>query len=410
MLTRSALVSTLCIVAFASTTRSAFADCPGPFLRDMKRAYESAKKADAAGKKDDALFFYHNAEGSVCEGANPYEADAAKRAAPLGLELGAAAEKRGELDKARELYEAGGHLAAADRVFMQAIRAKPYEPGSYTSAMGHFNTRTQAWFLENNAVAIKAAGPYTPDQKYLAELQAMPAKGIEYAYKQEAANFNEDYLRDFVQLMQSRPDDASEPGALQRLVSAQQAFVQKWKRDDYLKQSRSSLDTLRTWVVTLEHENKALSDSVAAKVAQISEQHATTLRQKYFGAPELLKEAMDYYYLPVSDNSLVESKIASVRAQALKLGDEANAKNRYELAGSYYDVADADDKANAVRERGQQVAMKRMQPSIDQARKQQEELARQFGDPAKVAQMKRQAKEMRKALQAQQMDSPASNK
>ena len=94
-------------------TGIAFADCPGPFVRDMKRAYENAKAAESAGKKEDALFFYHGAEGSVCENSNPYEADAAKRAAPLGLELGAAAEKRSDFDKARELYEAGGHFAAA---------------------------------------------------------------------------------------------------------------------------------------------------------------------------------------------------------------------------------------------------------------------------------------------------------
>jgi hypothetical protein len=386
---------------------TAFADCPGPFLRDVKRAYENAKAADSKGKKEDALFFYHGAQGSVCEGANPYEADAAKRAAPLALELGSAAEKRGEFDKARELFEAGGQYAAADRAFMQTLRAKPYEPGSYTSGKGHFNTRSEGWFLENNAALIKAAGAYKPDPKLIAEVDAMPAKGIDHYFKTEAANFNEDFLRDYVQIAQSRPDDPTDAAALQRMISTQQAFINKWKRDDFLKTSRDALDTLRTWANVV--EDKSLSANVSAKVAQISEQHATTLRQKYFGSPQLLSDAMDYYRLPVSDNSLVDSKIVAVRAQALKLGDEANAKNRYELAGAYYDVADADDKASAVRERGRQVAMKKMQPSIDQMRKQADALAKEYSDPAKVAEMQKQAEAARKAAQAQQAGAKANN-
>ncbi len=247
----------------------------------------------------------------------------------------------------------------------------------------------QGWFIENNAALIKAAGAYKPDAKLIAEVDALPAKGIEHYYKTEAANFNEDYLRDYVQVSQSRPDDATDAAAVQRMIGTQQAFLNKWKRDDYLKTSRDALDTLRSWANVV--EDKALSANVSAKVAQISEQHATTLRQKYFGSPQLLDDAMDYYRLPVSDNSTVEPKVAAVRAQALKLGDEANAKNRYELAGSYYDVADAGDKADAVRERGRQLAMKKMQPQIDQMRKQADAMAKEFSDPAKVAEMQKQA-------------------
>jgi hypothetical protein len=119
---------------------------------------------------------------------------------------------------------------------------------------------------------------------------------------------------------------------------------------------------------------------------------------------------MDYYRLPVSDNSTVEPKLAAVRAQALKLGDEANARNRYELAGSYYDVADADDKADAVRERGRQLAMKKMQPQIDQMRKQADAMAKEFSDPAKIAEMQKQAEAARNAAQAQQAGAKANNK
>ena len=387
---------------------TAFADCPGPFARDMKRAYENAKAADSQGKKEDALFFYHGAEGSVCENVNPYEADAAKRAAPLGLELGTVAEKRGDFDRARQLYEAGGHFAAADRVFMMEIRLKADEPGSYQSALEHFNNRRERWFIENNSAALKVTGAYAPDAKLIAEVDAMPAKGIEHTTQKEAANFNEDYLHDFVQVAQARPDDGTNANELQRAISASQAFAQKWNAVEYIKVSRKELETLRLWGLTVRDPKTAAA--VAAKVAQLSEQRAATLRQKYFGAPELLEDAMTYYHVPGTDNAKAESQVASVRAQALKLGDEANAKNRYTLAMAYYGVADADDKAKAVEERARQATMQKMQPSIDQMRKQADALQKEFGDPAKVAEMQRQAEAARKAMQEQQAGAKANNK
>jgi hypothetical protein len=387
---------------------TAFADCPGPFLRDMKRAYDNAKAADSQGKKENALFFYHGAQGSVCEGANPYEADAAKRAAPLALELGAAAEKRGEFDKARQLYEAGGHFGPADKAFMQTIRPEALEPRAYANGKAHFRTRMDTWFADNNAAALKVTGPYKPDPKLIAEIDAMPAKGIDYAIKKELANFNEEQLRDFVQVVQSQPDDPTDAAALQRMISTQQTFAQKWKNNGSTQTSQEALQTLRTWSQTV--EDKALGDSVATKVTQISEARATTLRTKFFGAPQLLKDAMNYYYLPSSDNSTVEPKVAAIRAQAMKLGDEANAKNRYVLAGAYYDVADAREKGEAVRERGRQVTMKKMQPQIDQARKQADAIAKEYSDPAKVAEMQKQAEAMRKSMQQQQAGAKAANK
>ncbi len=387
---------------------TALADCPGPFVRDMKRAYENAKAADAQGKKEDALFFYHGAEGSVCENANPYEADAAKRAAPLGLELGAAAEKRGDLDKARQLYEAGGHFAAADRVFMTAIRQKADEPGSYQSALEHFNNRGQPWFIENNSAALKVTGPYKPDPKFIAEVDALPAKGIEHATQKEAASFNEEYLRDFVQVSQARPDDSTNANEIQRAISASQTFAQKWKGVEYTKESRKALETLRMWGFTV--RDPKLAATVATKVAQLSEQRATTLRQKYFGAPEFLEDAMTYYRVPGTDNTKADTQVASVKTQALKLGDEANAKNRYTLAIAYYRTADAEDKAKAVEQRAQQAMTQKMQPAIDQMRKQADALQQQYSDPAKVAEMKRQAEAARDAMQAQQAGAKASNK
>jgi hypothetical protein len=102
--------------------------------------------------------------------------------------------------------------------------------------------------------------------------------------------------------------------------------------------------------------------------------------------------------------------VAAVGALALKLGSEADAKDRYVLAASYYQVADADAKAEAVRERGRQVAMKKMQPQIDQMRKQADAIQKEYSDPAKVAEMQKQAQAAAKAMQQQQAGAKASNR
>jgi hypothetical protein len=385
-----------------------FADCPGPFLRDAKRAYEQAKSAESAGRKEVALYSYKEAQGSVCEGANPYEADAAKRAAPLGLELGSAAEKQGDLDRAFQRYEAGGHYAPADRVLIQIIRANPDSPGAYQRAEGHFRNRAEGWFTENNAVAIKAAGGYSLDPKFIAEVKAMPAKGVERAIQKEAAAFNEQYLKDVVQAAQSGPDDLTDVNAIQRGISAQQAIMQKWKNEDLVKTSREALRTLRSWSYAT--QDKQLQSRAVTKVAELKELRATTLRQKYSGAPKLLEEAMDYYRITDSDDPKVPGQLAAVRSQAMKLGDEANSKQRYSLAIAYYEAADADDKADAIREKQQQLAMQKMQPSIDQARKQAEAMQKEFSDPAKVEAMRKQAEAMQKQMQQQQAASKEKNK
>jgi hypothetical protein len=291
---------------------------------------------------------------------------------------------------------------------MQTIRPDALEPRAYANGKAHFRTRQDTWFAENNAAAIKVTGPYKPDPKLIAEIDALPAKGIDYAIKKELASFNEEMLREFVQVVQSQPDDPTDAGAVQRMISTQQAFSQKWKSDGSTKTSQEALQTLRSWSNTV--EDKALAESTAARVRQISEARATTLRTKFYGAPQLLREAMDYYYLSVSDNSGVDAKVAAIRAHALKLGDEANAKNRYGLASSYYDVADAREKGEAVRERGRQAAMTKMQPQIDQARKQADAIAKEYSDPAKVAEMQKQAEAMRKAMQQQQAGAKAGNR
>src|SRR5262245_32152616 len=103
-------------LALVCTAKLAFADCEGPQLPDVKKSFERAQALEKAGKLDQALLNYRDAEGYICQPVNPYEDRAAQRAAPLGKSQGAAAEKRGELDFAQQFYDAGGQFAEADRV------------------------------------------------------------------------------------------------------------------------------------------------------------------------------------------------------------------------------------------------------------------------------------------------------
>jgi hypothetical protein len=395
------------LVSSLLLTGHAYADC-GESNADAKKLLESGKTLESQGNKQEALFKYSAATGYFCEQVNPYAPEAAKRAVPLGKELGAAAEKRGEFDKAMELYEAGGQYAAADRMLMQLVRAKPDEVGSWQRGSTHFRHREEGAFKSNNDALLKAAGAYVPDAKLVAEVNAMPAKALERLVQKEAAAFNEQYLREYVQLVQSAPDDQTDTAAVQRYISAYQAFGQKWKQEDLVEISRRTLGNLRMW--GLNSQDAQYEKSVATKVALLVEIRATSLRTKFYGAPKLLEHAKDYYRILGSENTSLGGQLAAIRSQASQLGDEANAKQRYTLAAAYYEMADQEAKAKAVQDRQQQLAMQKMQPSIDQARKQAEAMQKQFSDPAKVAEMKQQAEAARKAMQQDQAAAKAKNK
>jgi hypothetical protein len=388
-------------------TGYAYADCAGDTLADKKRDYERALAFERAGNKEAALRGYRAAEGYACEPNNPYEDDAAKRAAPLGLELGAAAEKKGDLRAAFQAYEDGGHYAMADRVFMQITRAAQDEPSSFQSALEHYRNREGA-FASNNAAALRAVPGYKPDPKYMAEVLAMPGKGVERALERERSAWNEQYLREYVQLIQSRPDDVLDGDAMRRFAASQQAFAQKWHGADPTKASRRALEALKMWGMTGNDEN--LHKSAQTRFQQLIEQRATTLRTAFHGAPELLEEAMSYYGMRNSEQAQLEGKLRAIRSQALQLADQANTNGRYMLASEYYAVAGESAKAEAARNRQQQIAMQKMQPSIDEARKQAEEMQKQFSDPKQVEAMRQQAEATRKSLQQQQQAAKKQNK
>jgi hypothetical protein len=147
-----------------------------------------------------------------------------------------------------------------------------------------------------------------------------------------------------------------------------------------------------------------------ARFEQLVEQRATSLRTKFYGAPKLLEDAMDYYRTTNSDQAQLEGQLRAIRSQALQLANQANDKQRYLLASEYYNLAGESAKAEAARARQQQLAMQKMQPAMDEARKQAEELQQQFGDQAQVAAMRQQAEAVRKSLQQQQQQAQKRNK
>ena len=96
-----------------------------------------------------------------------------------------------------------------------------------------------------------------------------------------------------------------------------------------------------------------------------------------------------------------EPRVAAIKFTAGKLGDEAEAKGQLGLAYNYFKVADDGVKAKAVQKRHEQIALKKMQPDIDEAKRAAAALREQFSDPAKVEAMRKQAMAMQAAMQAQ---------
>jgi hypothetical protein len=399
-------IPALLILSSLCAMQNAHADCAGPNLNDKKRSYERAQAYEREGKQELALRAYAAAQGYACEPHNPYEADAAKRAAPLGLRLGGEAEKSGQFRRAYELFEAGGHFAAADRALVALARANPDAPGVFTEVLDVLEDRSLPALQSNHKAALAVTGPYAPDPAHLAEVLTMPAKGAERAFQKEANAFSEQYLRELVQLIQSRPDDPTDFAAMQAAVPAQQAFAQKWSHEP-LQVSLDALSLVHSWSVASPDAN--LRVKLDAQRKQRLEQRAATLTQKYSGAPKLLEAAIDYYHVSGVESGTYDGVIAKVKFQADRLGDEASAKGRHMLAAEYFGVAGQDAKAQAARDTQQRLAMTKMQPSIDAAQRHAEEIQKQYSDPAKVQAMREQAEAMRKALQQQQQTKAPSN-
>jgi len=388
---RAALACSLLVAA-----SSAYADCAADAtVADVQRLFAAAQKFEHEGRDDRAFHAYIGAQQYTCE-PNPVAKQAAQRAAVLGLELGNAAEKSTAFDRAFATYEEAGLYAAADRALMSLVRTRPDDPSLFERARRTLEERTTAAFTSNNQVRLQVTGKYTPDPRMLFEVSKMPSVGVQRALAKESMVLNDAYLSDYVRLVQARPNDPTDLGSVQAAANLQQLFVHKWP-GDLLKESRQAIDLARSWanVTTDPAERRQLQSQYRQRI----DQRVTQLTRSYNGAPALLETATDYLNAATFDDKERESRIAGIKSQAARLGDSASAQQRFVLAADYYDVAGQGDKADAARERMQQLAMARMQPSIDQMRQQAEQLRAAYSDPAKIAALRAQALAMKKSLE-----------
>jgi hypothetical protein len=274
-------------------------------------------------------------------------------------------------------------------------------------------------FVRSYPVSIAAAGGYVPSPTLLAELEGLVAKGVERALAREAAAFNEQYLKDLVQLVQSRPEPKADMQSMMQAAvqtvttgNADTAFHQKWP-EDLMKKGQKEIGVAFAWTgVGLVQGGRTPLVTLGVERAQ---QRAATLVKLYSGAPELLKAAVAYsdagYPASLGGNppewdrfkSEQQRAIEQVKTQALKLGDEADARSRFTLAIAYYNVAEASDKKVATTKKQQQVFMKQAQPDIDALNKVKANLS----DPATIAAMKTQAEAARAAVAAAQKQKPS---
>ncbi|MFO7276089.1 MAG: hypothetical protein DIU56_003550 [Pseudomonadota bacterium] len=400
---RSILAGVMIAAALAASP-AVRADCAADStVADVRRAHAKGEEHERAGRMPEALYAYVKAQDYTCD-PNPVEADAAKRAAALSLPLASEAEKKGDLETAFDLYERGGHYAAADRVLMARLRANPDDTVLVARALQHFRNRALPAFQSNNRVRLAAAGAYTPDAALLAEVTSWPAQAAERAFEREAKLFHTQYLAERVKLEQSRPDDPTDIAALQSAGAREQAFVTRWPEDP-LEASRRQLGLVHIWAGMI--SDRAVSERLAQRVSEIATQRAALLVQKYREAPSLLDAAMAYHGVAAGDPGLFEQRAGEVKRLALWLGDQAKSHGRYTLAAAYYEVADAKDRAEAMRETQRQLALQKMQPRIEQAQRAAQDLARSLGDPAQVSELRRQAEEARKAIEQSRSSQPA---
>jgi hypothetical protein len=394
---------TVLVLLAAGVAGEAFADCTGgSSVPLVQEAYAAGQAQERAGKLKEALSSYLEAQAYICDTKNPIELPAARRAAQVAKPLGASEEKKGNLEEAFAAYESGGLYADADRVMIANARAHADDPGHVQTALTHFYRREEG--LGPYSVRLSVTGPYTANPGMEPELLAMADKGVERALQREAAAFNESYLRERVQLIQARPDDVTDYQARDATIQRETAFAKKWP-EDLLKKSRAELSKVLAWsrVIRAPDVDAGREEKIAGRAEKRALERAATLTQSYSGAPQFLADAVEYRSCRFEDTAC-KSWIQQVRAQAMKLGDEASAKGRLGLAHDYYEAADDRDKAMAAQNRQNELAKKKLQPKIDEATKQAEALKAGFGSPAEIAAMKKQAQESSKAMQEQKLD------
>lgn len=402
------LISGVCL-ALGGFHSIAVADCAGGSIAEVRQAYANAQKFESRQQFEAALAAYVEAQEYICE-KNPYELDAAKKAAALAATLGAAAERKGNLEAAHRFYEAGALYSKSDAALVAWTRSMPDDPAKFADARAHFENRAYESFRSNNALRLSITGAYTVDPAHVASIKTMPAIGVERALKQESEAFDETYLRDYVAVIGTRieygEDGAPSPldqTALSRTSQAHEAFARKWPEEP-LKKSRARLETLYRWGEV--SRDTELTAAVRKSYRERIDRHVDLMVQRYSGAPKLLDEAIDYVRLLAVEGASVDGRVKSIQLVASKLGDNSQSRKRFSIAAEYFDVADDEVRAQTAQDMLKQAMQAKLQPSMDAMQRQAAQIQAQFSDPERIKAMKAQAEAARTGLQQQ----PASRK
>lgn len=394
------LTPILASLCFALHSPTSLADCGvgSTEKQEILNAFPAAQAMDKAGKSKQALALYVRAQAYLC-GPNANETAAAQRAAQIAAPLALAEEKKGNIDEALRLYEMGAHYAAADRMLLAKLRANPDSPAMVRDALTHIELRQQPAFTINNAARLRVTGVYTPDAKIVAEIVAAPRNAAERAFQREALAFDEQYLKDSVQRIQSRPEATADMSAYTVSQQREIAFAQKWPTD-LLKTGASELTLVHEYAYITHDEN--LRAALLKQRSQRFAQRAQTLAQNYSGAPELLTTAIDFQVSATEGETeaMRATRIDPIKKLALQLGDGAAAKQRYLLAADYYKAADERAKADAAKEQHRLLDMQHTKPDMAAMTQQAEAMKKSMSNPETIRALKAQAEAMRKLLQA----------
>ena len=398
-------VATLLLLA---GTGQALADWGCTPASVVKASHAKGQALEKNGKLHEALSAYLAAQDNACTD-NPLVAEAAKRAAAVALPLGDAARAKGDHAAAFDYYERGGHFKAADQSLIAWTTSQPDDVGLYEKAFKHFEYRTMPAFRANEAVRLATTSAYTLDSSFVAQVNALPKQGMERTLIAEAAAFNEAYLQKRVALAQSMPENPVDFAAQQLFVSRSQALATQFPKE-YLQDARQALSLVQRWASA--SMNPGEPEAFEQRMRDRAQIRFAALTQTYWGDPSLLDAAKEFAIYLKGGAEAQAANIAKIKAQAEKLGDTAEAKGRLRLAIGYYDVADADEKEQRANQQLNARAMQQMHPAIDEAKQSAAAIATEFSDPNKVADMKRQAQKMQRALQqsAAAKQAPAMNK
>lgn len=201
------------------------------------------------------------------------------------------------------------------------------------------------WYQRVNAdadatrVINKAAGDRSDDIKFI-------GRAIEY-FRSKSDKGNEQKMRDIAR-----------GNVEKQLAQEEKQFATP------VKDSHSSLQKAQEWT----YYAQSGQDKVKARAQQRGDFYAKD------DSRTALKKAMSYYFV-----GSLEEKIKSVKAKALGLGKQAEAKGEPETAADYYMIADQGDAADAITKQAEAAKRTAEEGRKKTFKKDQDELEKSLG-------------------------------